>query len=74
MNTGEGTALSNWSPLGRQPNNPNLDRTPVAPRLGYEVVYPVATSWIKPCPLQRERGGLASTAAMQYCRKRSHCY
>ena len=38
--------------LGRQPHNPNLARTP---RLGYEVVYPVATSWIKPCPLQRER-------------------
>ena len=24
-------ALSNWSPVGRQPHNPNLSRTPVAP-------------------------------------------
>ena len=31
MSPGEGTALSNWSPLGRQPHNPNLARTPVDP-------------------------------------------
>ena len=27
--SGEGTALPNWSPLGRRLHNPNLDRTPV---------------------------------------------
>ena len=28
--SGESTALSNWSPLRRQPHNPSLARTPVA--------------------------------------------
>ena len=50
--SGEGTALSNWSPRSRKPHNPNEEQLVCEQGWGYDVVYLVAISWIKPFLLQ----------------------